>query len=299
MRKLKFVAVIVVILRMMAAPADAAQATCGPGQLGPGEPSAETTSTTVDPEWLHCLQGKNSGAQVPTVASVPGSAVPNGAAPTKASAEPAKKYVPYNRLGTGPDGKPCATTGYVEEGVAPPDERSLADPNPYNSVWQVLETYPPCPQQPRAPGEPAPVETRAMVAARYWENIPLPKPRPSIAPGRAITGKMAYLETKGEIAHTYTNGTVFGPLTIVAKGSYRVDWGDGTTTGPHSLEGKPWPDGQITHDYINIGAYDVVVTEKWTAAWSLDGESGIPRTLQTTGTIDDFPVEQIQAVIGR
>lgn len=222
------------------------------------------------------------------------------------SSGPAKKYVPYNRLSTGPDGKPCATTGYVEEGVAPLDERLLVDPNPrefnmpiYGSEFAILETYPPCPETPRAPGEPAPVETRAMVAARYWERVPLPKPQPAIAPGRAITGKLAYLETRGEITRTYTNDTVFGPLEIVARGSYNVDWGDGETSGPHAFEGRPWPDGAITHDYLRIGSYDVVVTEKWTANWRLGGESGVLRTLQTTGRIDDFPVEQIQAVIRR
>ncbi len=219
---------------------------------------------------------------------------------------PVKRYVAYNRLSTGPDGQPCATTGYVEEGVVPRDERLLIDPNPLEtnipitgSDLRILETYPPCPEQPRAPGTPAPVETRAMVAARYWERVPLPKPRPTIAPGRAITGKLAYLETRGEIAHTYNNDTVFGPLRINATGSYTVAWGDGTTTGPHSFEGKPWPAGQITHDYLDVGAYDIVVTEKWTATWSLDGESGVLRTLQTTGRIEDFPVEQLQAVIGR
>ena len=138
-----------------------------------------------------------------------------------------------------------------------------------------------------------------MVARRYWEEIALPTPRPQIAPGRAITGKLAYLETNGETRHVYTNSTVFGPLQIVATGTYTVDWGDGETSGPHALEGKPWPDGQITHEYQTVGDYDVVVTERWTATWSLGGQSGVLRTLQTTGRIDDFPVEQIQAVIGR
>ncbi|MCA1694678.1 MAG: hypothetical protein LC749_08070 [Actinobacteria bacterium] len=68
---------------------------------------------------------------------------------------------------------------------------------------------------------------------------------------------------------------------------------------PQDFEGKPWPDGQITHDYLKVGNYNVVVTEKWTANWQLDGESGTLRTLQTTGRIDNFPVQQIQAVIGR
>ena len=243
----------------------------------------------------------NATSAPPTSLSV--STARTGGSP---SAGPVKKYVPYNRLSTGPDGQPCATTGYVEEGVTPRDERLLVDPNPRESNipttgtdLSILANYPPCPVQPRAPGTLAPVETRAMVAARYWERVPLPKPRPTIAPGRAITGKLAYLETRGEIAHTYTNDTVFGPLRINATGSYTVNWGDGTTTGPHTFEGKPWPSGQITHDYLDVGNYDVVVTERWTATWALDGESGVLRTLQTTGTIGAFPVEQLQAVIGR
>jgi hypothetical protein len=138
-----------------------------------------------------------------------------------------------------------------------------------------------------------------MVARRYWEERTLPVPRPSIAPGRAITGKPAYLETKGELTHVYENNTVFGPLRVVASGSYSIDWGDGATTGPYRLEGLSWPDGQITHDYLDIGSYDVIVTENWTATWSLGGEAGVLRSLQTTGRIDRFPVEQIQAVIGR
>ena len=137
-----------------------------------------------------------------------------------------------------------------------------------------------------------------MIAARYWEQVPLPRPSPAIAPGRAITGKVAYLETKGEVGHAYANGTVLGPLNIAAKGSYTIDWGDGTKTGPFGFEGDRWPNGKITHDYLKIGSYNVVVTEKWTATWQLGGESGVLRTLQTTGQINNFPVQQIQAVIG-
>ena len=256
-----------------------------------------------------CTQGLGGTAvqcEGESVSVVPVSQVDEAAGSRAGSSASGKKYVAYNRLSTGPDGQPCATTGYVEAGVTPPDERLLVDPNPRESNipitgndQSILANYPPCPVQPRAPGEPAPVETRAMVAARYWEQILLPRPQPSIAPGRAITGKLAYLETRGEITHTYTNNTVFGPVHIVATGSYTVNWGDGTTTGPHRFEGKAWPDGRITHDYLNVGTYNVVVTEKWTATWSLDGESGVLRTLQTTGRIDNFPVEQIQAVIGR
>jgi hypothetical protein len=227
-------------------------------------------------------------------------------APAAGASQPSARYVPYNRLGTGPDGEPCATTGYVREGVQPPDERLLVDPNPLESnvpIWgnyrSVLETYPPCPATPRVPGQPVPVETRSMTAARYWELVQLPAPSPYIGPGRAITGKTAYLETRGELTRTYTNATDFGPLRIDATGSYTVSWGDGHTSGPYTFEGGPWPDGRITHEYQHVGSYDVVVTEQWTARWSLGGESGVLRTRPTTGTITGFPVQQIQAVIVR
>ena len=109
-----------------------------------------------------------------------------------------------------------------------------------------------------------------------------------------------YLETRGTTTHTFTESdTPFGPLEIVARGKYYVDWGDGTHTGPHSAEGGPWPDGQITHEYIHIGAYDVVVTERWTATWSFGSESGTLSELRTVGRIEDFPVQQIQAVVFR
>ena len=201
----------------------------------------------------------------------------------------------------GPNGQPCIGTGYYEEGAPhsrPVQGPSETDEGPGNSS-SLYSTAPPCPPQVRPPGQVGPVETPAMVARRYWEEISLPHPRPQIAPGRAITGKLAYLETNGQTRHVYSNSTVFGPLEIVATGSYTVDWGDGDKSGPHAFEGKPWPDGRITHEYQNVGAYDIVVTERWTATWRLGGQNGVLRELRTIGRIDDFPVEQIQAVIGR
>lgn len=223
------------------------------------------------------------------------------------SRSPSIKYVPYDRLVIQPDGQGCVMVGYVAEGVQPTDA-APPDPSrtdPVEAHGNIYRDYPPCPERPTEPGQlgqpaiPAAVLTEAMVAARYWERVHLPVPTPAIAPGRAITGKLAYLETKGQVQHTYTNSTTFGPLEIQAKGLYTVAWGDGVVTGPYALEGTPWPSGQITHEYLSVGAYDVVVTERWTATWRLNGKSGELRTLQTSGRIDDFAVEQIQAVIAR
>ena len=94
----------------------------------------------------------------------------------------------------------------------------------------------------------------------------------------------AYLETRGTTSHTYIEpNTPFGPLRIVATGKYYVDWGDGTKTGPHSAEGGPWPDGKIKHEYIHIGSYDVVVTERWKATWTFGDRSGTLNELRRWG----------------
>lgn len=309
MRRLSWLTAVAVLLgQYFGMPnAEAQIINCGSGHSGPqnpphpGQNRSDSTNNPLEQDTVACAgEDAASGSSTTKAGSSDGSV----SFVTTNSSGSTKRYVPYNRLATGPDGQPCATTGWVEEGIAPRDERSLLDPNPLESKGpnyrDVLEDYAPCPEQVRAPGQAAPVETRAMVAARAWDQrVRLPRPQPSIAPGRAITGKAAYLETNGQLSFTYTEDTVFGPLLIQARGSYTVSWGDGETTGPHSVEGKPWPSGQITHDYIHVGSYDILVTERWTANWSLDGESGTLRTLQTSGRIDGFPVEQIQAVIRR
>ncbi|HEX8769404.1 MAG TPA: hypothetical protein VF711_01405 [Acidimicrobiales bacterium] len=163
--------------------------------------------------------------------------------------------------------------------------------NAGRDTGNITTNPPPCPA---APG--APTESPAQVAARYWEEIPLPSPQPAIAPGWAISGKLAYLETQGERTRTYYNDTPLGRLEIVATGTYDVDWGDGTGTQIFDVEGEPWPNGVITHDYQWADHYDVVVTEHWSATWHLGGASGDLHRLRTEGRIDDFEVRQIQAV---
>ncbi len=60
---------------------------------------------------------------------------------------------------------------------------------------------------------------------------------------------------------------------------------------------RAWPDGRITHTSIDVGTYDVVVTEAWRAAWSFGDASGVIESITTTGTMEDFPVGQLQAVV--
>jgi hypothetical protein len=271
-------------------PAQAEEATCV-GAFVPTESATASVSSTAPtaPNSALCHGTLAAGSSTNTGAT-PVGLVSNGGGTTSAG----KKYEPYDKVVPGPDGTGCVTTGYKEVGTGRPADGAVpigeqqfpngtvSDPTfssravDYNNVYQ---DYPPCPEQPRAPGEPAPVVTRAMVAARYWEQVPLPYPKPAI---------------------TYTNDTIFGPLQIVSTGRYYVDWGDGKgETGPYSVEGGAWPDGRITHQYTHVGTYNIQVTEKWVGQWQLGGESGTLRTLETSGTIANFPVQQIQAVIGR
>jgi hypothetical protein len=197
--------------------------------------------------------------------------------------------VGYNAISFDDDGELCTSTRYVDPG----DGGIFAElVDVYDGGTRVPDGLaPPCPAR---EGDTSPY----ALAASYWERIPLPEPDPYAAPGWAIVGKTVYLETRGQTSSVYTNDTEIGPLEIVATGRYYVDWGDGESSGPFGSEGGPWPDGHITHDYIWSGTYDIVVTQRWTATWSLAGRSGTLRELRTTGTIEGFPAREIQAVVG-
>ncbi len=233
---------------------------------------------------LHCPWGidtPGSGTGRPTAT---GGSAGSGAASNV-------RWDAYGRVVTGPDGAACIRTQYRAVPVDTPPPKPPWDPNTAITSQAGVPILP-CP-----PAEQSAYSGAEAVALRAWEDIRLPRPNPQIAPGRAITGKWAYLETRNQTQFEAQRSTLVGPLTIHATGTYSVDWGDGERSGPHSVEGKAWPDGEIRHDYINIGSYDVVVTERWTATWQIGAWSGTLRNLQTVGRIDDFPVEQIQAVI--
>jgi len=68
-------------------------------------------------------------------------------------------------------------------------------------------------------------------------------------------------------------------------------------TTNHPTRGGPYPTGDLRHQYIHRGTATIEVTQKWTAHWSANGESGtIADRLATTAT-RTIPVQEIQAVI--
>jgi hypothetical protein len=204
--------------------------------------------------------------------------------------DPNKVYLPVPEVAAGPGGETCVRwTDRVLDSPGPgAGTQGFVD----HASGILADRYPVC------RGQSAEGVSPAVYAIRFGREVDLPDPKPAIAPGWAITGMPAYLETRGVRQRTYTSDTPFGPLELVATGRYYVDWGDGTATGPHDAEGEPWPDGKITHTYIHVGTYDVVVTQRWSATWRIGDANGTLSGLQTEGRIEDFRVEQVQAVVG-
>ena len=174
------------------------------------------------------------------------------------------------------------------------DDHVLVPGSPFAALWRgVLGVIPGCVEPP----------SPEQVAVGFLITVPLPTPEPYIAPGYALTGKLAYLETRAVERKDFTAPTPFGALRVVAtRTAFDVDWGDGSGVdkGPFPFAGEPWPNGRITHTYTHMGRYDITVVERWKAEWSLAGATGTVTGLRSApAIIEDFEARQLQAVRNR
>lgn len=174
----------------------------------------------------------------------------------------------------------------------------------YEQTWILgVSRYPPCPSATGSPAGTRPGLSPALEAAQWWQQsgaAALPSPQPAIAPGFALAGKPAYLEARVPLTRWLSAGTPLGPLAVWASARVWVDWGDGHGwTGPYSSAGGPWPGGGVIHTWDSVGTVTVAVRATWTATWALDGASGTLTSLQTTGSLDGFPVRQLQSLRDR
>ena len=258
---------------------------------------ASLAQTSLDqPCWLTEAGVYTCPPRLETVSSGQGRAVSSGTGNTGVGTASSVVYVAHKRISSA-NGEACIETIYVPQGTPARPDFGLPDTEQAaGAVSSLYDTAPPCPTA-ESNQRSQPTITPLAVALSHWARVPLPRPQPHIAPGRAITGKPAYLEARGSVAYTYSSETVVGILEIIAKGTHYIEWGDGTSSGPFTTNGGPWPEGEITHAYIEVGKFNVVVTTRWTATWRLgDGRGTLPST-ETIGQIEDFPVEQIQAVV--
>lgn len=181
----------------------------------------------------------------------------------------------------------------------------------YELIWQELIRYEapdarPDVDCPAAPGEQVPLvalrdTVRALVTGQ------LPRPRPSIPPGYALTGMPAYLVTGDDHVLTYDadHSVQVGPfwfeLGITATGRTIVDWGDGSEPVVAHEPGRPYPDGRVHHTYRDRGRVEVTTTDDWTVMFTATEPSGatLTDTIGATLTdvvLDDFPVQTYRAV---
>lgn len=181
----------------------------------------------------------------------------------------------------------------VRLGEQPGDPNSRAAQDAEQRAQWLVGRFPICPG---ANAELRP--SAAVVALMMWQQrTPLSVPSGTIRPGRAITGKEAFLEIGGP-STGHWHFEVFGySIDISAASTYDVDWGDGTSTTGITSRGGPWPDGDIRHVWTTTCSCTITITQRWYGTWTIgDGGRPIPGVMVTRGTIRDFPVGQIQAV---
>jgi hypothetical protein len=162
--------------------------------------------------------------------------------------------------------------------------------------WQIIHWvrfWHLCPDAP-----PGPVVSPTVVARSFFETMSFDPPAPEIKPGDMLVGWESFLETHAVMTQQLNTPTPFGQLVVDARSQLFVDWGDGTPeTGPYDDPGGPYPNGHIRHVYESGGQYDITVRQVWTATFSLGGGApqAVPGTLEITGTLQDFPVHEVQA----
>lgn len=133
----------------------------------------------------------------------------------------------------------------------------------------------------------------------WVRDAELPPPRPVIAPGWAITGLPAYLESNGTAVHQPpSEGTPHGDLVVTAEFAHlTVDWGDGRGSQRYDSLGGPYPGGDVTHTYVDVGARQVQVTQHWDVTASVGGVSMTFDGMYSDAAPLILDVEQVQAVL--
>jgi len=201
-------------------------------------------------------------------------------------------YILDPQLRTDPvTGRPCA---YMAQ--TPGDPNSAAALSAETEAQHLIGEYGLCSNSPPVTNQPSP----AMAAAEaFQKHVPLPSPTFAIPPGSSITGTRAYMQIGGPSRLDPDPINVFGYTVILhVTSSYDIDWGDGTapTTNTTSQGGR-YPDGDLWHVYQTTGTDTVVVTQHWTATYTINTTQGtIEGVLATSGSMQ-LPVRQAQAVI--
>lgn len=153
--------------------------------------------------------------------------------------------------------------------------------------------------RPRGLGQPSPERAEAeRYVVDYLKLMALERPRPEISAKQGgICGVEHSLDLHMRTERIFEDSDApYGTLDVHAYAAVKVNWGDGQS-GTYYNGGAPWPKSQIVHAWQTRGYYDIDVNATWSASWSMGPYSGIIVGVPATGSIEDFRVWEIQAVI--
>ena len=156
----------------------------------------------------------------------------------------------------------------------------------------TIEPIPNCDPTTPNPAPPPPTPDQYAQAMRAELETLAPKPILTIAPGWALVGRYAYLETNGNLTFTNNNQVIAWTCAVATS---TANWGDGTTQTINRTTTGPWPNGSARHAYINARNYQVTVRETWSCA--IDTPTGATTLALNTLTPPlDLRADEIQAI---
>jgi hypothetical protein len=255
---------------------------------GANDPICEENLITGEVECL--VEAPGAEPEPPAAQPVSGSEWP----------PPGLVLITYPTFGVDGDGNACRRE--ITRAVPPGQTGIAAEMTTW--YWMEVNNLPPelrptgdCPPG-TGPGLDAREAQQAMVTLLRQR---LPRPQLHIAPGFGLTGMPAYLETGRGLSVGSERLQVelsTGPVNARFRGhgSYTVDWGDGTVTGPHRIVGAPWPEGTVTHTYVDEGSYEVRVNDRWSVTFTVEGLPPQTVGLDLTGDALRFEVRERRSV---
>jgi hypothetical protein len=191
------------------------------------------------------------------------------------------------------------------------DQLRAAGRNDFETMYDTLLSweFPDIQVDADCPGDPAAAVPAVVLrdAVRSTVVGQLPRPELAIAPGFALAGLETYLDTGGDhgLIYLQTEPLRVGPFAfdveIEASGETIVDWGDGSPPVTYDVPGRPYPEGEIRHTYVDAATVTGTVTDRWRIDFRATTAGGAVLTDSVDAEleqvlIEDFEVREYRAV---
>ena len=111
-----------------------------------------------------------------------------------------------------------------------------------------------------------------------FQRLPLPAAKASVEPSNGYTLVHVPTNVYAEADPVTLDTELLGfPVQVRATPArYSWDFGDGSTVGPTTDAGAPYPDLSITHEYAEAGTFAVTLTTYYTGEYSVAGGPWLP-----------------------